>query len=116
MAMTIVDTTPNTTPFSIKPPQPGSASVRYRSNGSLRPSSVGGQKRWILRVPCHFTRMDEVEMCMLKIFHSPHARSLRIVWLCEELGLPYEIVAVKLSDPSPELLAVNPLRSLPALQ
>ncbi len=53
---------------------------------------------------------------MLKIFHSPRARSLRIVWLCEELGLPYETVAVKIGEPSPELLAVNPLRSLPAMQ
>ncbi len=53
---------------------------------------------------------------MLKIYHSPRARSLRRMWLCEELGPPYEVVAVKLGDPSPELLAVNPLRSLPALQ
>jgi len=55
-------------------------------------------------------------MSMLKIFHAPRARSLRIVWLCEELRLPYEIVAVKFTDPAPELLAVNPLGSLPALQ
>jgi glutathione S-transferase len=53
---------------------------------------------------------------MLKIFHAPRTRSLRIVWLCEEMGLPYEIAAVKFGDPSPELLAVNPLRSLPAMQ
>jgi len=53
---------------------------------------------------------------MLKIFHAPRTRSLRIVWLCEEMGLPYEIAAVKFSDPSPELIAANPLRSLPALQ
>jgi len=53
---------------------------------------------------------------MLKIFHSPRARSLRILWLCEELGLPYEIVAVKIGEPSAELLAVNPLKSLPTLQ
>jgi len=53
---------------------------------------------------------------MLKIFHAPRTRSHRIVWLCEEMGVPYEIVAVKFTDPSPELLAVNPLKSLPALQ
>jgi glutathione S-transferase len=53
---------------------------------------------------------------MLKIFHAPRTRSLRIVWLCEEMGLPYEIAAVKFSDPSPEFLAVNPLKSLPALR
>ncbi len=51
---------------------------------------------------------------MLKIFHSPRSRSLRIVWLCEEMALPYEIAAVKFSDPA--LSAVNPLKSLPALK
>lgn len=53
---------------------------------------------------------------MLKIFHAPRSRSLRIVWLCEEMSLPYEISTVNFRDPSPEWLAVNPLRSLPALQ
>jgi glutathione S-transferase len=53
---------------------------------------------------------------MLKIFHAPRTRSHRIVWLCEEMGLPYELTAVKFGDPSPEFLAVNPLKSLPALQ
>jgi glutathione S-transferase len=53
---------------------------------------------------------------MLKIFHAPRTRSHRIVWLCEEMGVPYEIAAVKFTDPSPELLAVNPLKSLPAMQ
>ncbi|HME39515.1 MAG TPA: glutathione S-transferase family protein [Steroidobacteraceae bacterium] len=53
---------------------------------------------------------------MLKIFHSPRTRSHRVLWLCEEMGLPYEIAAVKFTEPSPELLAVNPLKSLPAMQ
>ena len=53
---------------------------------------------------------------MLKIFHSPRSRSLRIVWLCEEMGVPYESAAVNFRDPSPEFLAVNPLKSLPVLQ
>ena len=53
---------------------------------------------------------------MLKIFHAPRTRSHRIVWLCEEMGVPYEISEVKFGGPSPELLAVNPLKSLPALQ
>jgi hypothetical protein len=25
---------------------------------------------------------------MLKIFHAPRSRSHRIVWLCEEMGVP----------------------------
>jgi hypothetical protein len=27
---------------------------------------------------------------MLKIYHSQGARSLRVLWLCEEMGVPYE--------------------------
>jgi glutathione S-transferase len=53
---------------------------------------------------------------MLKIFHAPRTRSHRIVWLCEEMGVPYEIATVKFGGPSPELLAVNSLKSLPVLQ
>ena len=30
---------------------------------------------------------------MLKIYHLPHFRSVRVVWLMEELGEPYELVA-----------------------
>jgi glutathione S-transferase len=60
--------------------------------------------------------LAETEASMLKIFHAPRTRSHRILWLCEEMGVPYEIAAVKFGDPSPELLAVNPLKSLPALQ
>jgi glutathione S-transferase len=53
---------------------------------------------------------------MLKIFHAPRSRSLRIVWLCEEMGILYETVAVNFRDPSPAFIAVNPLKSLPVLQ
>jgi glutathione S-transferase len=53
---------------------------------------------------------------MLRIFHSPRSRSLRIVWLCEEMGIPYESVAVNFRDPSPEFVGVNPLKSLPVMQ
>ena len=28
---------------------------------------------------------------MLKIHHLGHSQSERIVWLCEELGIPYEL-------------------------
>src|SRR5208283_4415013 len=58
----------------------------------------------------------DTEAPMLRIFHAPRTRSHRILWLCEEMGVPYEIAAVKFGDPSPELLAVNPLKSLPVLQ
>lgn len=52
---------------------------------------------------------------MLKIFHTPGARSLRVIWLCEEMGIPYEAVAASIFKPSDEFKAVNPLRTIPAI-
>ena len=28
---------------------------------------------------------------MLRIYHAPMTRSLRVIWLCEELGLPLDV-------------------------
>jgi glutathione S-transferase len=53
---------------------------------------------------------------MLKIFHAPRSRSLRIIWLCEEMGISYETVAVNFREPTAAFLAANPLKSLPVLQ
>ncbi len=55
----------------------------------------------------------------MKIFHAPNTRSVRIVWLLEELGLPYELEKLKLGDPamrSPEYAKVHPMGRVPALQ
>lgn len=55
----------------------------------------------------------------MKIYHAPNTRSVRIVWLFEELGLPYELEKLKLGDPgmrSPEYLRVHPMGRVPALQ
>jgi len=53
---------------------------------------------------------------MIKIYHSQRARSIRVVWLCEEMGVAYETVPVKFNEPPPEFLTLNPLRTLPVLQ
>ncbi|MGD0142712.1 MAG: glutathione S-transferase N-terminal domain-containing protein [Rhizomicrobium sp.] len=53
---------------------------------------------------------------MLQIFHTPRTRSIRILWLAEEMGLPYEIKAETLGKPSAELLAANPSGKLPAIR
>ncbi len=53
---------------------------------------------------------------MLKIYHSQGARSLRVLWLCEEMGVPYETAAASFFKPSDEFKAVNPLRTVPAMQ
>ncbi len=55
----------------------------------------------------------------MKIHHAPNTRSVRIVWLFEELGLPYELETYKLGDPSmrtPEYRKVHPMGRVPALE
>ncbi len=55
---------------------------------------------------------------MLKIFHVPLTRSLRIVWLCEALELPYEKIPIDFSPEyraSAEWRKLNPVGKVPAL-
>jgi glutathione S-transferase/3-isopropylmalate dehydratase len=52
---------------------------------------------------------------MLKIYHSQGARSLRVIWLCEEMGVPYETAEASFFKPSEEFKAINPLRTVPAM-
>jgi glutathione S-transferase len=52
---------------------------------------------------------------MLKIYHAQGARSLRVLWLCEEMGVPYETAEASFMKPSDEFKAVNPLRTVPAM-
>ena len=54
----------------------------------------------------------------MKIYHAPNTRSVRIIWLFEELGLPYELETYKLGDPSmraPDYLKVHPMGRVPVL-
>jgi glutathione S-transferase len=56
---------------------------------------------------------------MIKLYHSPRTRSVRIYWLLEELSIPYEIVPIAFTPDtlkSPEYLKVNPLGKVPAIQ
>ena len=57
---------------------------------------------------------------MLRIHHLGHSQSERIVWLCEELGLPYELQhytrdPVTILSP-PELKALHPLGAAPLIE
>jgi glutathione S-transferase len=57
---------------------------------------------------------------MLKVHHLNNSRSQRILWLLEELDVPYEIVHYKRMSPvplaPPELKAVHPLGKSPVIQ
>jgi glutathione S-transferase len=57
---------------------------------------------------------------MLKIHHLGHSQSERVIWLCEELGLPYEVQhhtrdATTFLSP-PELKALHPLGAAPLIE
>jgi glutathione S-transferase len=56
---------------------------------------------------------------MIKLYHSPRTRSVRVFWLLEELGLAYELETIPFAPESlksPEYLKVNPLGKVPTLQ
>lgn len=52
----------------------------------------------------------------MKIWHGPRSRSDRIVWLCEEMGLDYEIGLFRFREPNPEFASIDSLGSLPVLE
>jgi glutathione S-transferase len=56
---------------------------------------------------------------MLKIYHSPGTRGFRVIWACEELGVPYEIEPVDFSAENrarPEWRAMNPTGKVPVMK
>jgi glutathione S-transferase len=57
---------------------------------------------------------------MLKVHHLNHSQSERIVWLCEELRIPYELI-IHTRDPDTllapmELKSLHPLGSAPVIE
>jgi len=52
----------------------------------------------------------------MRLFHAPGSRSDRVLWLCEEIGAPVDLVPAALRQPTEELLALNPGGTLPVLQ
>jgi len=52
---------------------------------------------------------------MIKLFYAPRSRGVRVIWLLEEMGLPYEVVPAQLGKSSPEMTAHNPAQTIPVL-
>ena len=57
---------------------------------------------------------------MLKIYGVPHSRTFRVIWLANEIGVPYEHVPVTFSPPNaqckePWYVALNPNGLVPAI-
>ena len=57
---------------------------------------------------------------MIVVHHLNDSRSQRVLWLLEELGLPYEIRAYQRDATTrlapPELMAVHPLGKSPVIE
>lgn len=56
---------------------------------------------------------------MIKLYYVPDTRSIRIAWLCEELGLAYERIDMPLDENvlrTPQMLARNPFGKVPAIE
>jgi glutathione S-transferase len=53
---------------------------------------------------------------MIKLYHAPLTRSVRIRWLLEELGLPYELAPVTFRPPSVPFSQQTPLGKLPVIE
>jgi glutathione S-transferase len=52
---------------------------------------------------------------MLQVFHAPRTRSLRVLWLAEEMGILYEVRRESLGKASADFLAANPTGAFPAI-
>ena len=55
---------------------------------------------------------------MLTVYHVPVTRSLRVLWLCQELDLPHQVKTVDFAAAyraSPEWRALNPVGKVPAM-
>jgi glutathione S-transferase len=54
---------------------------------------------------------------MLKVWYAPRTRAVRVVWLLEELGLPYTLERVEFAPTSSEFfIQKTPLGKLPVLE
>lgn len=56
---------------------------------------------------------------MITVHHSRRARSVRVIWLLEELGIPYQVQPLEFSYDArhtPAYLAMHPLGQVPVIQ
>ncbi len=53
----------------------------------------------------------------MRLHHQPRSRSTRVLWLLEELGVPFDLTVMSREDKqSPEYRALHPLGRSPALE
>lgn len=53
----------------------------------------------------------------MRLYHVPHTRSTRVLWMLEEIGKPYDItILTRADEKSPEHLARHPLGRVPVVE
>ena len=53
---------------------------------------------------------------MITVFHAAGSRSVRIIWLLEELGLDYELEVIKRGEINEAFLEASPFTKLPTIK
>lgn len=68
---------------------------------------------------CDATLMANQENNQVKFYHSPWSRSTSVLWLLEELGVPYDLRVVNVHKPETvqeSYRAIQPHKKVPAVQ
>ena len=53
---------------------------------------------------------------MIRLYHAPRTRSIRVLWLLEELGLPFELVSIEYQPPATPFAQRTPSGKFPTLE
>jgi len=56
---------------------------------------------------------------MITLYHHPYSRAANVIWMLEELGVPYELSFVDIlkgAQKAPEIVAQNPMGKVPILR
>jgi glutathione S-transferase len=53
---------------------------------------------------------------VITLYHAPRTRSVRVLWLLEELGVPYRIERVEFTPPKQQFVQKAPFGKLPAIE
>ncbi len=52
----------------------------------------------------------------MKLYHAPHTRSVRVIWLLEELDVPYELETIDFITPKTVFSQKTPVGKFPVLE
>ncbi len=53
---------------------------------------------------------------MIKLYHAPRTRSIRVLWLLEELGIPFELETQEYRPPATPFAQKTPFGKFPSLE